>query len=85
MTEEFNKWVNNKVSYQKQSVMRSYAFLLKPRELAQFLGEKKKAIDFCKSEYAFERQDSQNIRQKILNISYNDGRTWDSLKLLATK
>jgi CRISPR-associated protein Cas1 len=60
--------------------MWSYALLLKTRELAQSLVEKKKDIDFCKPAYNVERQDSEDIRQKILNISYTDGKIWDSLK-----
>ncbi|MDW7731234.1 MAG: hypothetical protein SCH66_02265 [Methanolobus sp.] len=34
--------MNKKVPYQKQSVMWSYALLLKARELAQYLVEKRK-------------------------------------------
>jgi CRISPR-associated protein Cas1 len=74
ITEEFNKWMNKKVAYQKQSVMWSYALLLKTRELAQFLVEKRKIIDFSKPAYSVERQDSEDIRQKILSISYLDWR-----------
>jgi CRISPR-associated protein Cas1 len=44
VTEEFNKWMNKKIPYQKQSVMWSYALLLKTRELAQFLVEKRKRL-----------------------------------------
>jgi len=58
VTEEYNRWMNKKTPYQKQSVMWSYTLLLKTRELAQFLVEKKKSVDFCKPEYAIERQDS---------------------------
>ncbi|AFV22383.1 CRISPR-associated protein, Cas1 family [Methanolobus psychrophilus R15] len=76
ITEEFNKWMNRKTSYQKQSVMWSYALLLKTRELAQFLVEKKKDIDFCKPVYTVERQDSDDIRQKIMSISYTD---WENM------
>jgi CRISPR-associated protein Cas1 len=76
VTEEFNKWMNKKTPYQKQSVMWSYALLLKTRELAQFLVEKKKDIDFSKPVYTIERQDSDDIRQKILAISYTE---WESM------
>ncbi|AFV22346.1 CRISPR-associated protein, Cas1 family [Methanolobus psychrophilus R15] len=76
VTEEFNRWMNKKVPYQKQSVIWSYALLLKTRELAQFLVEKKKSVDFCKPEYTIERQDSEDIRQKILSISYTE---WENM------
>ena len=76
ITEEFNKWMNRKTPYQKQSVMWSYALLLKTRELAQYLVEKKKTVDFCKPEYTIARLDSEDIRQKILNISYTD---WENM------
>ena len=46
--------------------------LLKTRELDQYLVEKRKTIDFSKLYYAVERQDSEDIRQKILGISYTD-------------
>jgi CRISPR-associated protein, Cas1 family len=35
VTEEFNNWMNKKVPFKKQSVMWSYALLLKTKELAQ--------------------------------------------------
>ena len=72
VTEEFNKWVNKKVTYQGKLVIWSYALLLKTRELAHYRVEKRKTIDFSKPYYAVERQDSEDIRQKILSISYTD-------------
>jgi CRISPR-associated protein Cas1 len=72
VTEEFNNRMNKKVAYKKQSVMWSYALLLKARELAQYLVEKRKTIDFSNPAYAVERQDSDEIRQKIMSISYSD-------------
>jgi CRISPR-associated protein Cas1 len=56
--------------------MWSYALLLKTRELVQFLAEKKKTVDFSKPDYAIERQDSDEMRQKILNISYTE---WENM------
>ena len=46
--------------------------LLKTRELVQYLVEKTKAIDFSKPEFTIHRQDSEDIRQKILSISYTE-------------
>ncbi|WP_209621070.1 CRISPR-associated protein Cas1 [Methanolobus bombayensis] len=70
--QEFNKWMNKKVPYEKQSVMWSYDLLLKTRELAQYLIGKRKTLDFSKPAYAVERQDSEDIKQKILSISYSE-------------
>ena len=70
--EEFNNWMNKKVAYKKQSVMWSYALLLKTRELAQYLVGKIKTLDFSKPAYAVERHDSEDVRQKILSISYTE-------------
>ena len=72
LTEEFNKWMNNKVTYKGKSMIWSYVLLLKTRELAQYLVEKRKTIDFSNPHYAVERQDSEDVRQKILSISYTD-------------
>ena len=47
-------------------------YLLKVRELSHYLTSKKEKLDFVKPEYEIERIDSQEIRQKILNISYVD-------------
>ncbi|AFV25260.1 CRISPR-associated Cas1 family protein [Methanolobus psychrophilus R15] len=76
VTEEFNLWMNKKVPYKKQSVMWSYALLLKTRELAQFLVEKKQTLDFSNLESIIQRHDSEDIRQKILSISYTD---WENM------
>ena len=72
VTEVFQNWMNKKVPYQKNSVTWNYALLLKTRELVQYLVEKRKAIDFSKPEFTIDRQDSDDIRQKILSISYTE-------------
>ncbi|WP_370573935.1 CRISPR-associated protein Cas1 [Methanomethylovorans sp.] len=64
--------MNKKVPYQKNSVVWSYALLLKTREITHYLVEKKKAIDLSKPEFTIDRHDSDDIRQKILSISYTD-------------
>jgi len=76
VTEEFQKWMNKIVPYQKKSVTWKYVLLLKTRELVQYLVEKRKSFDFCNPEFTIERQDSDDIRQKILSISYTD---WKNL------
>jgi len=46
--------------------------LLKARELAQFLISKKKTLDLASPKYQIDRQDSDNIRKKILSIPYSE-------------
>ncbi|MDK2831229.1 MAG: CRISP-associated protein Cas1 [Methanolobus sp.] len=52
--------------------MWSYIIFLKTRELAQYLTDKRKDIDFIVPQYETKRQDSSDIRKKILSISYSD-------------
>jgi CRISPR-associated protein Cas1 len=72
VTEEFNKWMNKRVKYQGKQTTWSYALLLKTRELAHYLVGKRKTVDFSKPNYEIERQDSDEIRKKIIEISYSD-------------
>ncbi|WP_407355417.1 CRISPR-associated endonuclease Cas1 [Methanolobus sp. WCC5] len=72
LTEEFQTWMNKRTTYQDKSMMWSYVLLLKTRELAQFLNGKKRKIDFVNPCYTIERQDTDEIRKKILNISYSE-------------
>ncbi|WP_292471173.1 CRISPR-associated endonuclease Cas1, partial [Methanolobus sp.] len=72
LTEEFQTWMNKKVTYHDKSMMWSYVLLLKTRELAQFLTGKKRKLDFTNPSYKIERQDTDEIRKKILSISYTD-------------
>lgn len=64
--------MNNKVAYKGKSMIWCYVLLLKTRELAQHLVGKGKTIDFSKPDYAVERQDFEDVRQKILSIYYTD-------------
>ena len=52
--------------------MWSYVIFLKARELAQYLVGKRQEIDFVNPQCATKRQDTSDIRQKILSISYTD-------------
>ncbi|WP_410509644.1 CRISPR-associated protein Cas1 [Methanosarcina hadiensis] len=72
LTEEINLWFNKRVSYQGNMTMWSYVMFLKTRELDQYLVGKRKKIDFINPQYETKRQDSSDIRQKILSISYSD-------------
>jgi CRISPR-associated protein Cas1 len=64
--------LNKKVSYQGKERTWSYVIFLKVKELAHYLTSKKEKLEFVKPEYEIERIDSQEIRQKILSISYVD-------------
>lgn len=62
VSQGFNKWVNKKVSYECGVIP-----VAENRELSQFLVEKKKTS---------KGQDSEDIKQKILSISYTD---WEKI------
>jgi CRISPR-associated protein Cas1 len=68
---ESSNMLNKKVSFRVKKALECVSFL-KVRELAQRLTSKKDKLDFVKPEHESERIDSQEIRQKILNISYVD-------------
>ncbi|WMW23043.1 CRISPR-associated protein Cas1 [Methanolobus mangrovi] len=72
LSEKFQTWMNKKVTYQDKSMIWSYVPLFKTRELAQFLNGKKRKIDFITHSYMTERQDTDEIRKKILSISYSE-------------
>lgn len=72
LTEEINLWFNKRVSHQGNMTMWSYIMFLKTRELAQYLVGKRQETDFVDPQYETKRQDSSDIRQKILSISYSD-------------
>ncbi|WFN35245.1 CRISPR-associated endonuclease Cas1 [Methanogenium sp. S4BF] len=72
MTEEVNAWFNKTVEYQGKELMWSYVMVLKGRELAQYLTGKKQSVSFMKPEYQVDRVDTDEIRRKILSISYAD-------------
>ena len=70
VTEEVNRWMNKTVEYQGKEYAWTYVLLLKTRELAQDLVGKKGKLDLVSPGYEISRQDSAEIREKILNISY---------------
>jgi CRISPR-associated protein Cas1 len=72
VTEEVNRWFNKTVQYQCKEYPWHYVMLLKARELAHYLFGKKKMPDFVAPAYTVDRQDSDEIRQKILDISYTE-------------
>lgn len=70
VTEEVNRWFNKVVEYQGKETAWSYIIFLKTRELAHYLTGKKRKFDFATPPYEIERQDSEEMRRKILTIPY---------------
>jgi CRISP-associated protein Cas1 len=70
ITQEVNSWLNKTVNYQEKDVSWNYVIFLKIRELAHYLLGKKKSIDLISPEYLLARQDSNDVRKKILSIPY---------------
>lgn len=69
VTGEVNRWFNKTVQYQGKEYPWHYVMLLKARQLAHCLVGKKMP-DFVAPAYTVERQDSDAIRQKILDMPY---------------
>jgi CRISP-associated protein Cas1 len=69
---EFSSLMNQAVSYGEKQTTWGSILLLKARELANYLIEKTKNLDFVIPGYQDQRVDSLEIRQKILKISYSD-------------
>jgi CRISP-associated protein Cas1 len=76
VTEEVNRWMNKTIEYQGKEYTWAYVLLLKTRELAHYLVGKKGKLDLVSPGYEVDRQDSDEIRRKILSISYTD---WKNL------
>jgi len=64
-------WIR-RLSYGDKQTTWGSILLLKARELAHYLIGKTKNLDFASPGYGVQRVDSQEIRQKILKISYSD-------------
>lgn len=58
------------MEYQGKETAWSYIIFLKTRELAHYLTGKKRKLDFATPPYEIERQDSDEMRRKILAIPY---------------
>jgi len=70
ITQELNTWLNKAVNYQDKEISWNYVIFLKTRELAHYLIGKKKTLDLISPEYEIYRQDSDEMRKKILSIPY---------------
>jgi len=69
---EFSNMMNQAVGYGYKQTTWGSTLLLKARELAHNLIGKTNKLDFVIPEFGGKRVDSQEIRQKILGISYAD-------------
>ncbi|WP_440952218.1 CRISPR-associated endonuclease Cas1 [Methanococcoides sp. FTZ1] len=72
VTEEFNSVINRKVEYRKKNSSWGSVLLLKARELSHHLVVKRKAVEFNKPVYVGKRDDTDLLRQKIVDMSYTD-------------
>jgi len=70
VTEEVNRWFNKTVEYQGKESAWSYIIFLKTRELAHYPTGKKRALDMVSPSWEIDRQDSDEMRRKILAIPY---------------
>ncbi|WP_135604826.1 CRISPR-associated endonuclease Cas1 [Methanococcoides sp. NM1] len=72
VTEEFNSVMNSKVEYRKKNSSWGSVLLVKARELSHQLVGKRKTIEFINPVYVAERDDSNLLRKKIIDMSYTD-------------
>jgi len=63
---------STKVPYQKVSCEWNYVIFLKSKELAHHITGKRESIDFSVPKPYLRREDSLELRQKILNMSYSE-------------
>ncbi|KGK97719.1 hypothetical protein LI82_08030 [Methanococcoides methylutens] len=64
--------VNGKVEYREKNSSWGSILLVKARELSHHLVRKRKTIEFVKPSYKIERYDSDDLRKKIIDISYTE-------------
>lgn len=69
---EINNQLDRKVGFNSQQWSWRYVIQAKTRELAQFLVGKRTNIDLSGPNEPLERFDSEDLRQKILQISYTE-------------
>ena len=67
-----NLWLNKVTKYQDKEILFGYLITLKTRELAHYLLNVKTSFNISTSKLTIKRKDSDEIRQKILAISYTD-------------
>ncbi|NPE30342.1 CRISPR-associated endonuclease Cas1 [Methanococcoides sp. SA1] len=72
LTAEFNNIMNSKVEYRKKNSSWGSVLLVKTRELSHQLVGKRKTIDFSNPVYVGERDDTDLLRKKIIDMSYTE-------------
>ena len=72
VTQSVNTWLEKINNYQEKEISYSYLILLKTRDLAHFLTGKKLNFTLITSKLTVKRQDTDDVRRKILNVSYAD-------------
>jgi CRISPR-associated protein Cas1 len=72
VTQAVNMWLNKVTKYEEKELSYGYLILLKTRELAHFLTSKNPDFNVFNPNLNVNRRDTNDIRQKILTISYAD-------------
>jgi CRISPR-associated protein Cas1 len=72
LTSEFNVMLNKGLTYKGKNSSWSSILLLKTRELAFYLTGRRKNLEFVNPVYKVERDDSEELRQKIIDMSYSE-------------
>ncbi|MDR6223476.1 hypothetical protein J2750_001946 [Methanococcoides alaskense] len=72
VTEEFNSVMNGKVEYRKKNSSWGSVLLFKSRELSHQLVGKRKTVEFSKPVYVGERDDTDFMRKKIIDMPYTE-------------
>ena len=68
---EVNALLSKKVEYEKMMCSWNYIILVKARGLAQYLQGNVLDVDFSSPNLIIPRQDSEEVRQKIMGLSYS--------------
>lgn len=74
LIKEVERQFNKKTSYLGMEYSWHYIILLKARELGQYLMEKRKTLKFSEPNVRLNRNDSHELREKIIDLSYSEGK-----------
>jgi len=72
VTQAVNKWLDKATKYRDKEISNGYLILLKTRELMRSLTVQNVTFDLSIPVQNVRRNDSERVRQKILNISYTE-------------
>jgi CRISP-associated protein Cas1 len=76
LLKEISVWLNRKVNYDGQKCKWSYVMLTQTRDLAYYLLGKKKTLNLSEPSFEIERDDTDEIRKIISEMSYTK---WNGL------